>query len=498
MGRRDSQSNLLAGRWSFRGFGLRSVLVSVVFALMAGAAVVPAVASASERGALVGDPGPPAKTVWLCKPGIADNPCLEEDLDGTRYDPSQEGTPSLGYRPARKPGFTCFYIYPTQSTQPSLNADYSRDQELKAVAINQAAQFSRICDVYAPVYRQYTNQALGQLETLGDSGVAEIRDIAYEGVLSAFRDFVANDSKGRGFVLLGHSQGASHLSRLIDEEIDPVPALRRRMISAIVPGSNNIYVPKGEVIGGNLENVPACTEGDQLGCVMAWSIYLERAGTGLPANANFGRLGAGYWVYPDPRPDPKEFEVLCVNPSDLSGADQGTTVLANLPALLGSLGRPQPWNEFRGYYRTECLTGEDASWLDMSPIPDVPPPFLDGLLRTQINSNLGGLHTGDINLVLGDLIEIAGRQGSRYVNWRNAVKRSKATERALVRSRAALRKATRKARKARSACRSARIKSSCRKARSAEGQRKRVRKKVKRLVIASKKAAAEIEAYAPD
>ena len=469
--------------WSLRS--IRSALAFVVVSALALAASV-----VGAPGARAGDVPPPSETVWLCKPGIDDNPCLDEDLGGTGSLASG-GSPTLDYRPAGRTGFDCFYVYPTQSEQPRLNADYSRDLELKAVAANQAAQFSRICDVYAPVYRQYTNQALDALGSLGPEGVAEIRDIAYDTMRSAFADFVSNHSKGRGFVLIGHSQGASHLSRLIDEEIDPNPVLRKRMISAIVPGSNNIYVPKGEVVGGNLENIPACTRGDQLGCVMAWSIYLEKAETGLPANANFGRLGTGYWVYPEDRPDPEQFEVLCVNPAELSGAQGQNTVLANLSALAKNLGVPAPWNEFRGFYRTECLKGEDSSWLDMSAAPGVTPPFLDGLLREpRINSTLGGLHVGDVNLVLGDLITIASRQGARYISWRKAVGRSAGADRALGKAKVALSKATAKARRSASACRASGSKAACRKARSAATAKRRAAKKVAQLKVRARKAKA--------
>lgn len=48
-------------------------------------------------------------------------------------------------------------------------------------------------------------------------------DLAYTDVLAAFRNYLANDNQGRGFVLVGHSQGAFHLSRLVKEEIDGKP-----------------------------------------------------------------------------------------------------------------------------------------------------------------------------------------------------------------------------------------------------------------------------------
>ena len=55
---------------------------------------------------------------------------------------------------------------------------------------------------------------------------------AYIGVVKAFSEYLAKYNNGRGFVLLGHSQGALILEQLIKGVIDPNPALRRRLVSA--------------------------------------------------------------------------------------------------------------------------------------------------------------------------------------------------------------------------------------------------------------------------
>lgn len=460
-----------------------TLILSLAVFLVATAFVVPA-AAAGPAGLLGENPDSgEGKTVWLCKPGIADNPCLDNDLGGTRYSPS--GITEIDFRPATNPGFDCFYVYPTQSVQAGPNADLSRDKELKDVAINQAAQFSRICDVYAPVYPQYTLAALsGQVTD-------EVRDIAYEGVLKGWREYLERHNRGRGVVLLGHSQGASHLSRLIDEEIDPRPTLRRRMISAIVPGSNNIYVPKGGVVGGNLTNIPACTRGDQLGCVMAWSLYLDKAESGLPANATFGKLTNGYWVYPEERPNPETYEVLCVNPAELSGSEGLLEPMVNLPVFLNQGNVADPWTEIRETYRAGCQSGPDSSWLDMKTVQGGVTNL--AFVLSQINTNLGGLHTGDINLALGNLITIASRQGKRYMAWQGALKRSAAADRALEGARKRLAKVSAKARKAAAACRSTGSRALCRKARAAERQEAKARKKVEKLQAAARRAAEAAE-----
>ena len=394
---------------------LRRLLIPVLGFFVA-AALQPAVAGAGAAAS--------ESTVWLCKPGISDNPCLDGSLGGTRSSPS--GTSSLGYRAAPDPSFDCFYVYPTQSEQTTANADLSRDEELKLVAINQASQFSRVCDVYSPVYRQYT---------FAEPVTDQVRDIAYEGVLAGFREYLSKYNKGRSFVLIGHSQGASHLSRLLAQVVDRRSGIRDRMISAIVPGSNNIYVPKGKSVGGNLSKIPACRIGDQIGCVMAWSIYFDRAGSGLPPNATFGRLSTGYWVYPGGRPDPSRFEVLCTNPAELTGDAGLMTPLANLAAFYGSPGVSNPWNAYPGFYRGECLTGPDASWLNMSEVPGYN-SGLDSLLDL-IGSEAGGLHTGDINLVLDNLVPLVTAQAVHHARWRKLDLRLDGLVRQLARARKA-------------------------------------------------------------
>ncbi|MGG7382303.1 DUF3089 domain-containing protein, partial [Escherichia coli] len=68
---------------------------------------------------------------------------------------------------------------------------------------------------------------------------------AYGDVRRAFRAFLRRIGRHRGFVLIGHSQGAFHLQRLVRREIDRNPGLRRRMVSAVLLGGD-VTVRKGK------------------------------------------------------------------------------------------------------------------------------------------------------------------------------------------------------------------------------------------------------------
>ena len=110
------------------------------------------------------------ETVWLCKPGLADNPCKP----GLEHDPdlADRARCSATTQPkAKKPKVDCFYVYPTVSDDEGRNSDLSIDPEERSIALYQAARYSQRCRVFAPMYRQITLQALfsGQPVTEAES-----------------------------------------------------------------------------------------------------------------------------------------------------------------------------------------------------------------------------------------------------------------------------------------------------------------------------------------
>ena len=182
--------------------------------------------------------------------------------DGTR-------TP-IGAQPDAGSRFDCFYAYPTVSTQGSDNASLDVEQPEIDIAVEQASRFSQVCQVWAPIWRQRTKNG-----TPADVNAAA--EVAYESLLSAWKDYMANFNEGRPVVIIGHSQGAIVLARLVASQVDPNPAVRRQVVSALLIGGN---------VGG-FPNMPACRSPKQIGCVIAYSSYYEQP----PDGAIFGRLG---------------------------------------------------------------------------------------------------------------------------------------------------------------------------------------------------------------
>ena len=245
--------------------------------------------------ALVAAPAAGAKTVWLCKPGLRHNPCTSSMTATVEAASGDAGAQHA--KPARKPKIDCFYVYPTVSGQPGVNANLHVDPEETVVAKNQASRFSQVCRVFAPMYRELTTSGI-----LSNPPAAP-RAKAYNDVVAAWHDYLKHFNKGRGVVLIGHSQGSFVLDQLVKSEVDKNASERKRLVSALLIGGN-IQVPIGRGVGGDFKHVPACTSGRQIDCVVGYSTF----DTVPPADALFGRV---------PRSTTRQ--VLCVNPAALSG-----------------------------------------------------------------------------------------------------------------------------------------------------------------------------------
>lgn len=414
------------------------------------------------------------ETVWICKPGQVDDLCAGT-ISGKTLPPPGESSQPLGYtRPAQAP-VDCFYLYPTQSEQPTPNSNLDKDPEIRRVVVQQARMFSTVCNVYAPMYRQVTysgNQAAYNPDV----------EVAYQSAKGAFHDYLRNYNDGRGFIMLGHSQGSAHTARLIDELIDTRPGLRKRFIGAIAPGAN-IHVPINKNVGGMYDNVPACSKISQIRCLIAYSAYTDVPGPG----EEFSRLDYGYWIYPEPRPDASKFEVVCTNPAKLDGSRGEMLPLANLDYLTGVPAEEsaEPWIGAPDYYTASCKRQGGAHWLNVATtdLPGDSRPNLGALVASGTN-----WHVPEVNLVEANLLRITQLQTNRYLaqpKLKAKLKKLKA-KRAKAKKRLAryVSKAKRLERRARKAprVRKAKLKQQARIARKkAAAERKRIKSLQKKI-----------------
>jgi hypothetical protein len=344
-------------------------------------------------------------TVWLCRPGEAADACTS-NLATTVVARSGEKRVEQT-SPAKDPRVDCFYVYPTISDQQTVNANLEAGFRESEVAVAQASRFSQFCKVYAPVYRQITLSALDHPNriTLADALVA------YRSVLSAFRDYLTHYNDGRGIVFIGHSQGAAILIRLLQQEVDRNPTLRDRLVSALLMGGN-VTVAKGRRVGGDFAHIPACTSAGETGCVVAYSSFTTRP----PANSQFGRTSsdAGVSILAPHTLSPK-LRIMCVNPAALAGG--AAPLHPYLPSLVlnflgsGSLTATTPWVAFPGEYVARCRSVGNATWLQVTHASGSDRrPSLTGLQDAGL-----GLHVLDVNIALGDLVQLVGSEATAYL-----------------------------------------------------------------------------------
>ncbi len=347
---------------------------------------------------------------WLCLPGQKD--ACSAALDATVI--GADGSLAVEKWQADPDApIDCFYVYPTVSWDKLSNSDLMTHPYEEELAVReQFARFGAQCRLFASVYRQGTITAI-----IGRVPPADFK-LAYGDVRSAWQHYLANWNNGRGFVLIGHSQGARMLRQLIEEEIDG-KSPQDRLVSAILLGSN-IAVPDGKDVGGHFKSIPLCRAPGQVGCLIAYVSF--RKGSPPPANSLFGR---------NPGPGQK---TACTNPAELAGGGTLKPYFASNHRYIfysSTAPLPKPWlrpseEGIRTPYVTlpgmvtgACRQDENGSYLEIAVqrapsdprIEDVEGDIYAGW---EVQRNWG-LHLIDFNVALGNLIEIVAQQSRAYL-----------------------------------------------------------------------------------
>ena len=296
----------------------------------------------------------------------------------------------------------CFYVYPTVTAGPGNNAPVEVQPAITASALAQASPFSTDCRVWAPIYPQRTEKSLNK--GLGADPAADA--VAYAGVLAAWNDYLAHDNDGRPVVFIGHSQGAAMLIRLLRAQVDDNPAVRSKLVSAIILGGN-VQVPTGADVGGTFAHIPACRSQSQTGCVIAYSSFPSEP----PADTNFGRPGQGVSLQSNQTAS-KGQSVLCTDPAALGGGS--APLLSWFPATRRRIGGTlvtTPWVAYPGLYTSSCQSTGGATWLQVTvaagsadPAPRV----------TELLGPIWGYHQNDVSLGLGNLVADVAAEEAAY------------------------------------------------------------------------------------
>ena len=310
---------------------------------------------------------------------------------------------------ASAPKIDCFYVYPTASADPSSNSDLvpgTKSHEEIPTVQEQFARFGSACRLFAPMYRSSTVAAM-----LGRVPPAD-RKLAYGDVEAAWRHYLAHDNHGRGVILIGHSQGAFVLRRLLREDVDGQP-LQAQLVSAMLIGGN-VETADGSDVGGDFQHIPLCRHGDQISCVIAWSSF--RGTTPPPADTRFGRSKTAGRA------------IGCTNPAALAGGEAALKPYFPSAYPLAPGEPPQlPWTRSGAvttplvtapsFVYGECRPDAHGSYLAISVRPRAGDDRVsdikgDIMVGARVLPEWG-LHIVDMDVAVGDLVTLAQTQGGQ-------------------------------------------------------------------------------------
>jgi hypothetical protein len=353
---------------------------------------------------------------WLCWPGKAGDAC---SVDMTTTVIRADGSSSVEtFKADPKAPIDCFYVYPTVSTDPGVVSDMTANAEELNVVRAQLARFGSKCRIFAPLYRQFTLTALRAAVTgtpVPGANDPAVRQVGYNDVLDAWNHYLATENKGRGVVLIGHSQGSGVLARLIAAEIDGKP-VQSRLVSALLLGSN-VAVDKGKDTGA-FKSIPTCKSAGQTGCLVSYVTFRDTVPP--PSNSRFGRVQNAAQ------------EAVCVNPANLSGgpgelkaylsntaAQIANSAAANPTWVKGKANPATPFVALPGLITASCVSKNGFNYLEAHINADPNDPRADDIAgdvrgpNGQVSADWG-LHLIDANIAMGDLVEVVGRQAKAY------------------------------------------------------------------------------------
>ena len=344
---------------------------------------------------------------WLCLPGRADACATDQTTTIVTADGKAS---SEAFKPAANAPVDCFYVYPTVSTDPGGNSDMTIDAAERSVVEHQLTRFGAQCRIYAPMYRQITLAALRKVMMGGQAGDAAL---AYADVRDAWNHYLTQENKGRGVVLIGHSQGSRMLLQLLKEEIDGKP-VQKQMISALILGMNTPVDATGKY-----GSIPSCTSASQTGCMVSYVSF--RSSSPPPASSRFGRT------------DPQGLRSACVNPAALvAGKTQTDAVPLQAYFSAGGMGSsaatPKPWAKSvkvatpfvsaPGLVSGRCVSAGDFTYLSVDVNADPADPRVDDITGDLLVFGQPlkdwGLHLIDVNLAMGDLVALVGEQSKAF------------------------------------------------------------------------------------
>jgi len=384
----------------------------ILATLALGAALGAAAQTAQAQAPAKNDYAKPE--AWLCWPGKPGDACA---VDMTTTVIKADGSTSTeAFKADPKAPIDCFYVYPTVSTDPGVVSDMTANAEELNVVKQQLARFGAKCRIYAPLYRQFTLTALRAAVTgtpLPGSTDPSVRQVGYNDVVDAWNHYLTHENKGRGVVLIGHSQGSGLLQRLIPAEVEG-KQVQKQLVSALILGSN-LAVEKGKDTG-QFKTIPLCKSATQVGCAISYVTFRDTIPP--PANSRFGKAAN------------PAMEAACTNPAALGGGAAPLKAYLSTTANIASSAappptwvkdKPQPKTPFvtlPGLISGQCVSKDGFTYLEAHINADPADPRTDVINGDVVTGGQiakdWGFHLIDANIAMGDLVDVVGQQAKAY------------------------------------------------------------------------------------
>jgi hypothetical protein len=171
-----------------------------------------------------------------------------------------------------------------------------------------------------------------------------------------------------------------------------------------------VPVAKGKDVGGAFKSIPLCRSASQTGCVITFVSF--RSTTPPPETTLFGAVT-----------DPA-LEAGCTNPANLAGGSgELKAYLSTEGRTIAGQPRPRIWVTpeqkidtpfvaVPGLLTAKCASNAHANYLEVTVNGNPADPRADDISGDMTPQ--WGLHLVDVNLAMGNLVDIVGEQAKAY------------------------------------------------------------------------------------
>tara|TARA_B100000768_G_scaffold91308_1_gene85472 strand:- start:6232 stop:7287 length:1056 start_codon:yes stop_codon:yes gene_type:complete len=162
-----------------------------------------------------------------------------------------------------------FFIYPTMLSDKndvSWNANIydtkTRNYILDSTIKYQSSAWYSTGNVYVPFYRQAHLRVFR--ESFWKNGGEQAYEMAYQDIKKAFEIFLKKYNKNRPIIIAGHSQGAGHAKRILQDFFDNKP-LEKKLIAAYLIGT--------KITDKDFSSIKLMTNKNETGGFVTWNTY---------------------------------------------------------------------------------------------------------------------------------------------------------------------------------------------------------------------------------